>query len=101
MGGYGALRLAEVHPGFARAVVAFSPLLRGDAVFQNAAKLKGTHLGLWCGLQDGLLDTVKALEQALPEPKVAGAYADGRHTRRYWNRCTPAAFDFLAVELNR
>jgi hypothetical protein len=28
-------------------------------------------------------------------------YADGRHTRRYWNRCTPAAFDFLAAELNR
>ena len=42
-----------------------------------------------------------AFEKALPEPKAAGAYADGRHTRRYWNRCTPAAFDFLAAQLNR
>lgn len=31
--------------------------------------------------------------------KTAGAYAAGRHTRRYWNRCTPAAFDFLAANL--
>jgi predicted esterase len=100
MGGYGALRLAEVHPGFARAVAAFSPACsRGDAVFQNTAKLKGTPVGLWCGLQDSLVDTVKSLESALPEPKSAGSYAAGRHTRRYWNRCTPAAFDFLAAQL--
>jgi predicted esterase len=102
MGGYGALRFAETYPGFARAVAAFSPACaRGDAVFTEAGKLKGTPVGLWCGLQDDLVDTVQALEQALPEPKAAGAYADGRHTRRYWNRCTPAAFDFLAAQLNR
>ncbi|MEW6471744.1 MAG: alpha/beta hydrolase-fold protein [Actinomycetota bacterium] len=102
MGGYGVLRLAETYPGFARAVAAFSPACsRGDAVFQEAGKLKGTPVGLWCGLQDGLITTVRALEQALPEPKAAGAYADGRHTRRYWNRCTPAAFDFLAAALSR
>jgi pimeloyl-ACP methyl ester carboxylesterase len=102
MGGYGVLRLAEVHPGFARAVAAFSPACSpGDAVFRDAAKLQGTPVGLWCGLQDGLIHTAKALEEALPEPKAAGAYADGRHTRRYWNRCTPAAFGFLAAELSR
>ena len=101
MGGYGVLRMAESFPGFARAVAAFSPACsRGDAVFQEVGKLKGTPAGLWCGLQDSLISTVKALEQALPEPKAAGAYADGRHTRRYWNRCTPAAFDFLAAELS-
>jgi S-formylglutathione hydrolase FrmB len=102
MGGYGVLRVAEVYPGFARAVAAFSPACsRGDAVFQQAEKLKGTAVGLWCGRQDSVLDTVMALEQALPEPKAAGSYAAGRHTRRYWNRCTPAAFDFLAAALNR
>jgi predicted esterase len=102
MGGYGVLRLAEVHPGFARAVAAFSPACSsGDAVFQNTGKLKGTPIGLWCGLQDGLYGTVTALEKALPAPKAAGGYAVGRHTRRYWNRCTPAAFDFLAAALNR
>jgi S-formylglutathione hydrolase FrmB len=102
MGGYGVLRLAETSPGFVRAVAAFSPACsRGDAVFQDAARLKGTPVGLWCGLQDDLVDTVKALEAALPEPKTAGGYASGRHTRRYWNRCTPAAFDFLSAALHR
>jgi predicted esterase len=102
MGGYGVLRLAEVYPGFARAVAAFSPACsRGDAVFQQTGKLKGTPVGLWCGRQDDLFETAAALEQALPEPKVAGTYADGRHTRRYWNRCTPAALDFLAAALSR
>jgi predicted esterase len=102
MGGYGALHIAETYPGFARAVAAFSPACSpGDTVFQEAGTLKGTPVGLWCGLQDGLVETVTALEKALPEPKAAGAYADGRHTRRYWNRCTPAAFDFLAAALHR
>jgi S-formylglutathione hydrolase FrmB len=102
MGGYGVLRLAETYPGFARAVAAFSPACaRGDAAFREATRLKGTPIGLWCGLQDDLASTVKALEQVLPEPKAAGAYADGGHTRRYWNRCTPAAFDFIAAQLHR
>ena len=102
MGGYGVLRFAEMYPGFARAVAAFSPACsRGDAVFSEAGQLKGTPVGLWCGLQDNLVNTVKALEQALPEPKAAGTYAEGRHTRRYWNRCTPSAFDFIAAQLNR
>jgi dienelactone hydrolase len=102
MGGYGVLRLAETAPGFARAVAAFSPACsKGDAVFRDAAKLQGTPAGLWCGLQDSLINSVRALEEALPEPKAAGDYARGRHTRRYWNRCTPAAFNFLAAELSR
>lgn len=83
------------------AVVSPRPAPRGDAVFGDAARLKGTPVGLWCGLQDDLVDTVKALEAALPEPKAAGDYASGRHTRRYWNRCTPAAFDFLSAALHR
>ncbi len=102
MGGYGVLRFAETYPGFARAVAAFSPACaRRDAVFSDAGRLKGTPVGLWCGLEDGLVGTVRALEEALPEPKAAGTYAVGRHTRRYWNRCTPAAFDFVAAALQR
>lgn len=102
MGGYGVLRLAETSPGFARAVAAFSPACaEGDAVFRDVDRLQGTAVGLWCGLQDDLAGTVKALESALPGPKAAGTYAAGRHTRRYWNRCTPAAFEFLAARLYR
>ena len=71
----------------------------GDAVFRSAEALRGTPVGLWCGLQDPLYDRVRRLERALPEPPKAGGYAAGRHTRRYWNRVTPAAFDFLASAL--
>ena len=62
MGGYGVLRLAEVNPRIRPGLAAFSPACsRGDAVFRDAGRLDGTPLGLSCGLQDGLLDTVKAL----------------------------------------
>jgi S-formylglutathione hydrolase FrmB len=100
MGGYGVLRLAEVHPGFGRAVAAFSPAVSpGDRVFSDAASLRGTAIGLWCGRQDGFYGNVRRLEGTLPEPPRAGGYADGGHTRQYWNRITPAAFDFVAAAL--
>ena len=100
MGGYGVLRLAEAYPRFLRAVAAFSPAVSpGDRVFRAAESLRGTRIGLWCGRQDGLYENVRSLERALPEPAHAGGFADGRHTRRYWNRVTPSAFDFLATAL--
>jgi hypothetical protein len=100
MGGYGILRLAEVFPRFVRVVAAMSPAVSpGDRVFGDVGALRGTGIGLWCGLQDPLYRNVRQLEQALPEPKRAGGYADGQHTRRYWNRITPAAFDFVAGAL--
>jgi poly(3-hydroxybutyrate) depolymerase len=99
-GGYGVLRLGETYPGFVRAIAAFSPAVSpGDRVFGATDALRGTKTGLWCGLQDPLYDNVVRLGEALPEPPQAGGYADGRHTRRYWNRVTPAAFDFLAAAL--
>jgi hypothetical protein len=92
------LRLAETFPGFLRAVAAFSPAVSpGDGAFRNVGSLRGTPVGLWCGRQDALYDSVRRLERTLPEPPRAGGYADGRHTRRYRNRVTPAAFDFLAA----
>jgi predicted esterase len=100
MGGYGALRLAQVHPGFLRAVAAFSPAVSpGDRVFADVERLDGTPVGLWCGRQDGFFEPVRKLEAVLPEPKAAGDYQPGRHTRGYWNRVTPAAFDFVAAAL--
>jgi S-formylglutathione hydrolase FrmB len=100
LGGFGVLRLAEAFPGFLRAVAAFSPAVSdGDRVFRDLGALRGTRIGLWCGRQDPLYATVRLLERALPEQPRAGGYADGRHTRRYWNRVTPAAFDFVAASL--
>jgi predicted esterase len=100
MGGYGVLRLAETYPRALRAVAAFSPAVSpGDRVFTAIESLRGTSIGLWCGRQDALYENVRRLEQALPEPAPAGGYADGRHTRRYWNRVTPSAFDFVAAAL--
>jgi len=100
LGGYGVLRLAEVKPGFVRAAAAFSPAVSsGDRVFGDVASLKGTAVGLWCGREDSFYPSVRRLEQALPEPPKAGSYGPGHHTRAYWNRITPAAFDFLASTL--
>ncbi|WP_308167272.1 alpha/beta hydrolase-fold protein [Catellatospora tritici] len=99
MGGYGVLRTAEVSPTAYRAVAAFSPAVaRGDSVFADAAKLAGLPVSLWCGRQDGFCPAVRELAGRIPGAKAA--YAEGAHTRRYWNTVTPAAFDFLGHTLS-
>ena len=46
MGGYGILRMAEIEPGWARAVAAFAPAIsEGDEVFASVDALEGTPLG--------------------------------------------------------
>ena len=101
MGGYGSLLLTETFPGFVRAAAAFSPAVRpGDAVFTQAATLRGTPVGLWCGRDDGLYAEVRDLEAALPEHPAAGGYAAGGHTMGYWSTVIPAAFDFLGRTLD-
>lgn len=100
MGGYGALLLAETFPGLLRGVAAFSPAVRpADDVFAGVAKLRGLPIGLWCGRYDPLVDDVRALRRALPQPPVAGAFGVGRHNFGYWSTVAPAAFDFLAAAL--
>jgi pimeloyl-ACP methyl ester carboxylesterase len=100
MGGYGALLLAQTFPGFVRAVAAFSPAVSpGDDVFARVGALRGVPVGLWCGTDDGMLADVKALEGALPQPKAAGSYAEGRHNFGYWSTCLPAACDLAARAL--
>jgi enterochelin esterase-like enzyme len=100
MGGYGVLRMAEVQPGWARAVGAFSPAVReSDPVFTDADALKGTPLGIWCGTDDGLYSSVESLVNSLPEPPEIWSYGPGGHTRVYWNDQTLQAFQFLASHL--
>lgn len=100
LGGRGSLLLADQRPGFVRAVAAFSPAISvGDAVFDGVAALAGTPIGLWCGKSDGFYDAVRALRDRLPAPAAVAAFDKGAHTRGYWNRITPAAFDYVAGRL--
>jgi S-formylglutathione hydrolase FrmB len=101
MGGYGGLRMAEVSPGWARAVAAFSPAVGpGDAVFADVEALAGTALGLWCGTDDSLYDKVRALVDALPRPPAVATFDRGGHTRVFWNDQTLPAFAFLSEQLH-
>lgn len=100
MGGYGCLRAAEVEPGWARAVAAFSPALSiGEAVFADAAELANVPLGLWCGTDDSLYPAVAAFEAELAQEPEIASYGEGGHTRYYWNEQTLDAFAFLASQL--
>ena len=100
MGGYGSLLLAGTFPGHLRAVAAFSPAVSpGDEVFALAGTLRGLPIGLWCGREDGLYESVRALREALPEAPAAGGYAHGRHNIGYWSTVVPDAFAFIAATL--
>lgn len=99
-GGYGALALAETDPGWARAVAAFSPAVAaGDPVLDGADALADVPVGLWCGDDDPFTDAVRELADLLPtEPEVL-TFADGGHTRVFWNDHTLDAFGWLASHL--
>jgi S-formylglutathione hydrolase FrmB len=100
MGGYGALRAAELRPGTLRAVAALSPALKDDDdVFADAARLDGERTALWCGRADGLIDEAQALAAAIPGGPAVAEWAPGAHTRGYWNRVTPDAFRFVGERL--
>ena len=100
MGGYGALRLAEVAPGWGRATAAFSPAIGpGDAVFADMDALTGQPLGLWCGTDDPLYDGVHEFATTLPEPPEIASFSEGGHTRVFWNDQTIEALTFLGSYL--
>lgn len=100
MGGYGALLLAERGGLPLRAVAAFSPALSaGDEVEANVDRLRGTRVGIWCGRSDPFFGRVQAFASAVPGGAALTQWGPGGHTRKYWNRVTPAAFAFLAQAL--
>lgn len=100
MGGYGVLNLSEQQPGWARATAAFSPAVsEGDQVFASSSRLRPRDLGIWCGTDDPLYPSVRALADSLrPAPAIA-SFSPGGHTRVYWNDQTAAAFAFLGGRL--
>ncbi len=100
MGGFGALRFAELSPGKARAVSALSPAVRADdAVFGGVNALVGRRTALWCGDSDALSPAVHALAALVPGGPEITSWDKGAHTRDYWNRVTPAAFSFIGARL--
>ena len=102
MGGYGALRLAEVDPNWGRATAAFSPAISsGDEVFADDAELVGHPLGLWCGTDDSFFDAVSELAETMPTAPDIASFSPGGHTRVYWNDQTVEALTFLASHLGK
>lgn len=100
MGGYGVLRLAEVRPGWLRAVAAFSPdVAYSSRVSANDAALAKSPLGVWCGRSDPLYDDVRTFVSALPQRPQIVAYSPGAHTRAYWDSVTLPAFAFMGAAL--
>ena len=65
----------------------------------DADRLAGLPLGLWCGTEDSYYPAVMAFEAALPQPPDIASYSEGGHTRYYWNDHTLDAFEFLAARL--
>lgn len=116
MGGYGALRLAALHPNQVRAVSAHSVVTRLadlarfgvrvphpddvddseldviDAIRSSAGTLPALRFD--CGRQDELLAANRELHQQLVALNIAHDYeeADGSHDWSYWSNQLPVSF---------
>lgn len=100
MGGSGSLLLAESNPSMLRAVAALSPALSSDdPLIEGVAALDPQGLGVWCGRQDPLYATAQRLVAAVPGGPAIAHFADGRHTRIFWNSITPEAFGLVGRRL--
>ena len=101
MGGFGALRAAQLRPGGWRAVAALSPAVAdGDAVLADADRLDPAATALWCGERDTFFPVVQRLAAAMPQPPAVNGHAPAGHTRVYWNSVTPDAFAFVGSRLS-
>ncbi|WP_028636745.1 alpha/beta hydrolase [Nocardioides sp. URHA0032] len=99
-GGYGALRFALEEPDWARAAALFSPAVSAaDPALAELSPLAGLPLAVWCGTDDAFYDDVRDVVGRLPEEPEAVTYADGGHTRVFWNDHTVDAFGWLGGEL--
>jgi enterochelin esterase-like enzyme len=96
MGGAGALRLAEAHPGRLAAVVATSPAVAAaGAEVAAAGRLAGVAVKVDCGANDPFASATRALAAVLPGAEVA--VAKGCHDGAFWQRQAPAQLRFLAA----
>jgi enterochelin esterase-like enzyme len=101
-GGYGALSLAEAEPAWSRATAVFSPAVsEGDDVFDNLDAIGEQPLAVWCGTDDSFYPAVRALVDELPRRPEVATFADGGHTRNFWNDHTLDAFSWLSGHLQR
>lgn len=119
MGGYGALLLAEKHPGLIDAVAAISPAIwtsyaearaanngayvsaadfaTNDAV-THAAALARTPVRVASGSGDPFYPGVRALAKALPPGTVTG-FGPGCHDASFFSEQEPPSLSFLASRL--
>jgi pimeloyl-ACP methyl ester carboxylesterase len=118
MGGYGALRAAELYPERFVAVCGVSAALWrsyedgvGDAfdsaadyarndVYTDVERLRGLPVRMDCGRQDPFHDADVAFAEALPEPP-AGGFSSGGHNDAYWMRVAPAEIDWIGARLGQ
>jgi hypothetical protein len=99
-GGYGALRLALEDPRWASAWALFSPAVAdADPALADLSALEEVPLGVWCGTDDTFYEDVRALADRLPTNPEVAAYAEGGHTRVFWNDHTIDAFRWLSSHL--
>jgi pimeloyl-ACP methyl ester carboxylesterase len=116
MGGYGALLLAEQHPGTFRAVVASSPSIwrtpgesaagafddaddfdRND-VLARAGALSGDATRVDCGDDDVFADACRDLVRAVPG--TSGGVRAGYHESQTWRSFFPDQLDFVRSRLS-
>ncbi|HET7519399.1 MAG TPA: alpha/beta fold hydrolase [Actinomycetes bacterium] len=98
MGGAGALRLAEAHPGRLAAVVAASPAVApAGAEVAAAGRLTGLPVKVDCGANDPWADATRALAAALPTAEAA--VTRGCHDGGFWQHLAPAQLRFVAGAL--
>jgi S-formylglutathione hydrolase FrmB len=119
MGGYGALRAAELEPATFVAVAASSPAIWtsyaamtgsvGDAfdsaadyaandVFAAVDRLATVDVRIDCGTADAFCAADRAFVAALPNPP-AGGFTAGGHNTDFWRRVAPDQVDFLGRAL--
>jgi alpha-beta hydrolase superfamily lysophospholipase len=119
MGGYGAILMAERHPGMARAVAAISPAIwttyaqarsvntgayasaeafAADDAVTHAAALSGVAVRIGSGDSDPFHPGVEALARVLPAGSTV-RFSAGCHTAPFFVSQEPPSLAFLAGHL--